>query len=464
MDFTGSLPDSMRREMESFINDWLVRDGLPGAAVAIVGGDGTLFADGFGARNFAANAPATADTLYGIGSCTKSFTGVAVMQLVEQGGLDLDDPISDYIPAYEDVDGDPMTLHDLLTHSSGMPSDGSAVALISRLMDEEPFEVPMSGDGDFRRNVTESIGERLTDRERFFYYNSGYTALGYAIENVDGRKYGTYVEEEILAPLGMDRATFDEADVAADDDVLTPYAKEDGSTVEASFPFDDLIHAPGGLLASVRELTAYLRMSMGDGSLDGNRVLEPGSVETMQRQYATRRRRIDGTEQGYGYGWMLSEFLDDRLVGHGGSIGVSNAFVGFLEEAQVGIAVATNCAATTHPMYVGPALLAIVDGTDPADVVPLFGLREKQSTVSGEYESFRGVQTATVEPAAGGVKLSLENDLRSETYTLFPESSDPDDYRFYTVAASGDRTPVEFRVTDDGIDLCFERWRLHKQR
>lgn len=459
----SSLPVETKQELESFVDEWLIRDELPGASVAIVDGDETVYAGGFGARNYADNSPATADTLYGIGSCTKSFTAVAIMQLVEEGELALDDPIQEYVPEYADADGEPITIHDLLTHTSGMPSDGSAVALISRLMDHEPVEVPMSGDGDFRRNIADAVDERMTDRERFFYYNSGYTALGLAIEEIDGREYSTYVTDEILEPLGMSRSTFSKESVAEDADALTPYMKDNGSSSEASFPFDEIIHAPGGLLSSVQELTSYLQMNMNDGEVDDVRVLESDSIATMQDQYAVRRTALDGTEEGYGYGWMVSEFLDDRLVGHGGSIGVSNAYVGFLKDAKLGVAVATNCAAETHPMHVGPALLAIISGTDPAEVVPTYGLRRKQETVTGQYESFRGIQSATVEAKQGGLELTMETDLRSESYTLFPESLSPDEYEFYTVAATGDRTPVEFRVRDDDVDLLFQRWRLRKQ-
>lgn len=457
------LPAETRRELESFVTEWVTDDEIPGASVAIVRDDRTVYADGFGARNLRDNTPATRNTLYGIGSCTKSFTALSVMQLVESGDVDPADPISEYVPYLDGVEGEPITVHELMTHTSGMPSDGSAVVLISRLMGADPIEVPMSGEQDFRRHLEGSLPERVREDDRFFYYNSGFTVLGHLIEEVTGRGFPDYVESEVLDPLGMDRSTFSADAVAADGDGLTPYYTDDGATVEGEFPDDGIVHAPGGLLSSVTELSAYLRLYMNGGRYEGTELLDPELLARMYERHSTRRTALDGSREDYGYGWMISDLLGDTLVGHGGSVGVSNAFVGFLEEAEIGVAVACNTAAETHPMFVGPALLSIVDGTDPAESVPLFALREKLEAVTGEYESYRGIQSATVERRGGMLELTLSTELSDQTYQLVPESLDPSEYLFYTVAESGHRIPVEFRGEDDGLSLTIQRWRLHSR-
>ena len=454
----STLSAETRTELENFVTEWMERHDVPGAGVAIVDGDETVFSAGFGARDIDSNAAVTPETLFGIGSVTKSFTALAIMQLVERGDLAVEDPVAEYVPHYE---GSDITVRELLAHSSGMPSDGSAVVLISRLAGLDPIEVPMSSPDDFARHVREAGSERLTDEERFFYYNSGYTVLGEVIEALTGQSYESFVEESVLAPLRMDRSTFDRETFETDGDRMTPYYKQEGETTEGGFPFDDLIYAPGGLLSSVDELTAYLRLQMNGGTVDGAELLDPDLVAEMHEPVSTRRVSLDGTAQEYAYGWMVSDFLDDTLVGHGGSITVSTAYVGFLEEAGVGVAVACQSQPAAHPMVLGPALLAIAQGVDPVAAVPHFALAEKNGRVAGDYSTYRGVMNATVENAGGTLDLTLSTRLGDQTVSLLPETADPDDLRYYTVDGFGDRVPAEFRETDDGIELLYERWRLH---
>ncbi len=453
------LPDERRTELEDFVTDWMVRHEVPGASVAVVEGDETVFAEGFGARDLETNTAATEDTLMGIGSVTKSFTALAVMRLVETGKLSVTDAVADYVDHYNGTD---ITIRDLLTHSSGMPSDGSAVVLISRIAGLGPIEVPMSSPEDFARHVRKAVPERLTDRERFFYYNSGYTALGEVIEAVSGQEYAEFVEQELLEPLGMERSTFDRKRFEADDDHMTPYFKQGGETTAGDFPFDELIYAPGGLLSSVSELTAYLELQMNGGTVGGEQLVDSKLVAEMHEPVSERRVSIDGTAQEYGYGWMVSEFLDDTLVGHGGSISVSTAYVGFLTEANVGVAVLSETQPEAHPMVLGPALLAIHQGEKPAVEVPHYGLAEKAHRVAGEYASYRGVMSASVEEAGGGLTMTLSTRMGDQSVPLFPETTAPEDLRYYTVDGLGDRVPVEF-IDDDGLDLLYERWRLHRK-
>jgi len=123
---------------------------VPGVSVAIVEANTPVMTAGFGARNLNTNEPVTPDTLMGVGSVTKSVSALAVMQLVEACELAVDDRVADYVPHYEDTD---ITIRNLLTHSSGLPSDGSAVVLTARLAGIDPVEVPLSGSEDFERHV-----------------------------------------------------------------------------------------------------------------------------------------------------------------------------------------------------------------------------------------------------------------------------------------------------------------------
>lgn len=481
----ADLDPETERAVESFVTDWMADASVPGAALAVVDRDGVRYAEGFGARDLDTNEPATPETLFGIGSCSKSFTTLAVMSLVEEGLVAVDDPVSEHVPHYDDAPGGPITVRDLMTHGSGMPSDGMAVALIQRLMGVRPTEVPVSGAADFRRFVQGAVDDRrvpgegdvaaddLDPEERFFYYNSGYTVLGEVVESVTDQPFAEAVRERVLDPLGMDRTTYSLEAFEADDDRMTPYFPGEDGSEEGGFPFDRNVEAPGGLVAPATELATYVRFWLNGGAVDGTRLLEEATVAEMHTAHTVRQRRLDGSEQGYGYGFMVEEYLGDRLVGHGGSVGVSTAWLGFLEDAGLGVAVVCNTSADPHPMHLGPAVLAILEGQDPAGVEPYYMLDAKLSGLAGEYASYRGLMTAEVERQGGTLTLELGTDLQTETRPLVPESLDPDERRFFTVGVDGARTPVRFEehaaadgdgVGDGGgshLDLFIDRWRLH---
>jgi len=469
------LDADTRRRVEAFVDEWLTENDVPGAGVAVVDGEDVAYLDGFGARDLEANEPATPDTLYGVASITKSVVATCVLQLVDAGEVALDDPVTDHVDGYFAGLAEPPTVHELLTHTSGMPSDGASVSLAARMLGEGAETAPLSSDADHRRHVEQSLGERDDDGggDRFFYYNTGYTVLGELIEAVDGRGLPEYVDDEVLAPLGMDRSVL-RADPTDYEDGMTPYLLRDGDD-EASegggdaggggperstFPVKG-IGAAGGLLSTARDLATYLRFAM-RGDED---VVPGGLLERAQAGHVTRGEQLDGTEKQYGYGWMRRSFLDgdDDLVGHSGTLSVTSAYLGFLEERGLGVAVAANTAPAVHPMHVGPALLAIVEGADPEDAVAFYGLRAKAERVAGRYESYRGVATATVEPAGAGVEVTVDTALGGETLTARPVSADPGDLAFEAVSPAGDRVPVAFEPSDGeaGLDCFLRRWRLH---
>ncbi|MEF8802542.1 MAG: serine hydrolase [Halolamina sp.] len=452
-----SLTESTRSELESFVTEWLSDHRIPGAALAVVDPDGPVYAEGFGARNLERNESATEETLFGIGSSTKSFTAVAIMQLVEAGELAVDDPVSEYIPHLEDVPGEPVTVRELLSHTSGMPSDGSAGPLITRPLGMGHIEVPLSSKDDFRRHVEGSADRRVTDRETFFYYNSGYTMLGEIVEAVSGQSYADYVRKNVLAPLGMDRSTFDREQFEADDDTMTPYIKQEENATESGFPFDALIHAPGGMVSSVVEMGEYVRMYLNEGSLGGKSVLSPDSLAEMTEPVSTFGSYIDGRDVDYGYGLMSQEFLDDRMVGHGGSIAVSNFWFGYLEEAELGVAIGCTTSPEAHPMTVGPAVLSILQGADPAETVPHFKLVDALEAVTGEYETYRDIGGATVERDGGTLSFTQQSGIGDVELNLTPETLEDDLLVCSTLMASGMEQSVRFELDDDDVRCYFER-------
>lgn len=453
MAHVDTLAADRSRAVESFVTDWLATDSIPGAALAVVEGETLTYADGFGARDLSANAPATAETLFPVGSCTKSVTALAIAQLVDRGDLAFDDPVTAYVDHFSNAPGEPITVAELLSHTSGMPTDGNSTALVT--------PVPFSGEGDLRRYVADSADRRLAGEELFMYYNTGYIVLGRVLEAVTGRRFADYVAEHVHEPLGMDRSAFDRDRVHADDDAARTYAMREDGPEGVPFTHDELIHPPGGMASSARELSRYLRAMMHGGAFDGERVLSERLVAELQTPSATRARLLDGAERGYGYGWQTLPLLGDELVWHSGSVGVSTAFMGYLREADLGVVLLCNTAPPTHPKYAGPAVLAVLSGEEPTEV-PHFALKAKARPLVGEYESFHGTETATVERDGAALELSISSVLSAKELTLLPESLAPDDRDYYTVNEAGERVPVEFRVAGGDVEMLVQRWRFRQ--
>lgn len=462
---TDQLSDEQSAAVETFLADWVAEQRIPGAAIAIVDGDEPAYAEGFGARRLEDNTPATPDTLFGVGSCTKPITATAVVQLVERTDLALDDPVDDYLPHLADAPGEPVTVEELLGHTSGMPSDGMAGPLTTRPLGVGHVEIPLSSEADFRRHVQGAADRRVTDRETFQYYNSGYVVLGRIVEAVSGQPFAEYVDDHVLAPLGMTRSTFEREAFEADDDRMTPYLEQEGSSTAAAFPFDPLVQPAGGLVSSVRELADYVQLLMGDGTVDGETVVAPGSVEAMTTPVGTVGTHFDGREVGYGYGLSVQEFLDDRLVGHGGGIAVSSAWVGYLEDAGLGVALACTTGPETHPSMAGPAVLALLRGAEPADTVPHYRLVRALETAAGEYENYRSIRTPTVERVGGALKFEGgAGPGGGPELLLAPTRVEEELLLCTTTMASGLEREARFEFGDGDVDLFFENDRFEKSK
>ena len=452
------MDTNAERTVGELVRRTMRRDRLPGVSVAVVADDSVAYADGFGSRDLAGNRPATPDTLYGIGSVTKSFTALAVMQLQESGMLSVDDPVTDYLDV--DVSGDadePIRLHHLLTHSSGYPSLGVSEALIARRLRRRTGTLALGDEEDFHAHIAGAADERVAaPGERFAYCNTGYTLLGEVVESCTGKPFDEYVTSHVFEPLGMPRATFDDTEFAMDDDHMTQYLREDDDIVAASLPIRDRSRAAGGILTSVRELADYLRLHLDGGEVDGTRLLSEAGVSALHEGH------VDTPAGPYGYGWQIRRVCDRDLVGHSGSIAVSSAYAGFCPEEGLGVAVAANASPDYPLAHLGMGVLAAALGEDPTEAVPFFERRARFDRLTGEYASYRGIKRAYVARDGGTLRLEIGGALGGDGTPLVPDD-DGGRYDFYALDDGGNRQPAEFRVDDAGdVDLLYDRWRFHK--
>ncbi|WP_254544461.1 serine hydrolase [Halomarina pelagica] len=443
-----SLSEETISKIDDFVERWIENKSVPGVSVAVLGQESVLYASGRGARDIESGAPATPDTLYAVASLTKAVTAIAILQLVQRGGLDLDDEIREYVSVLDEVPGAPITVHELLSHSSGMPQD--FIAQRDRIDDAQEMGLFEYIDG--------TADQRLTDKDRYMYYNSGYFILGTLVETVDGRSYAEYVEEEVLAPLGMNRSTFDPDVLRTGEDTMTGYVENDGELV--ADVFEGGAGAAGGLISSATDLAALLRCVLNDGTLDGVQVLDPELVEAMCKYQSPLLPTADGTRRGYGYGWEVADFLDDTLVSHQGGIGLSGAYMGILRKRGLAVALAFN----THgppAAILGRGILAIASGEQPRDVVPLLTVYETVGNLTGTYEAYRSAMTVTVEKGPlGTIKVTLPE--RGVEFMPSPNDLDEDrgKHVFSSTMGSGARWIVEFRENEPNskMVLSMGKW------
>jgi CubicO group peptidase (beta-lactamase class C family) len=463
--------DSIDRQR---VGDWLdarvpdrMREAkLPGFSIAVVRDGATVYAGGFGARDPARGLPATADTLFGIGSVTKSFVAIAILQLADEGRLRLEDPVSKYVPLELGLPGRPITIHHLLTHTAGFPNLDTSNVLISRGLGRDTG-VPMASTADFYRFVNGAKDEvRFAPGERYFYSNESWRMLGHIVQAVSGQPFHRYISERILRPLGMVRTTFVPARVLEDPDHLTPHRIGENGVEATPLPYpnpDDnpdfaFLSAAGGLFSSAREMTSYVNALIARGRYGGGLLAKEESVARMQTEQIRIGEDLFGP-YGYGYGLGVSDLLGQRLLSHGGSISVSTAYMAFIPTLGIGVVMMGNGAGFDYETLTHE-VLALLMGHDPESVLPGVAIARRMDRLVGEYAIYGGLSTMSVTHRDGLLWLGAGG---GPDTPLVPEDRAYATGRF-RLLRDGDESVIEF-VDDanDGISAIVDRNVFHKR-
>ncbi len=445
MNKISELSNEKIAKIEEIIVNWMIDETIPGANLSIVNKDKLLYTEAFGSRDLKTNTPTTIDTLFGIGSCTKSFAALSLMILASRGKIDINEPVDQYLPVSLGKD---VTSHHLMTHSSGMPSLAVSELLIDRMIDMDERGAPMGSFEDFFRHMNGAKEELAADPgERFFYLNEGYTLIGFLVEKISGKSFDEFVKENILDPLDMKRSTFDIS--RSENDVMTPYFMGKDGPEPTPIPSREMGYAPGGLLSSAKEMANYLIMNMNGGTYNDKEIIDPRSLKRMHEEH------IELNSRSYGYGWSIKDFSGKKFVGHGGSIAVSTAHVAFTPD--FGVVLLCNTAGGTPLECVVKGILAELYGKDHKKL-DYFVREERLNSVVGDYESYKGLKKAKVEREGTVLKLTFKERLESQSLILIPDKPTAEGYKFHYLSSEGVKQPVEY----DNGDLYIERWRLHK--
>jgi CubicO group peptidase (beta-lactamase class C family) len=321
-------------EMEAFIDGYLAAqmpaNHIAGVTVSVVQDGQVFFAKGYGYADIARQVPVDAEkTLFRVGSISKLFTWTAVMQLAEQGRLDLDADINTYldftIPA---TFAEPITLKHLLTHTPGFEDRGFGMAAAT------PERLIPNGEW-----LKAHIPARVRPPGQFSAYSNYGTALaGYIVERVAGIPFDQYIENNILAPLGMTHTTTRQPlpDALAQD-MSQGYKFVDGA-YEAQ-DFERIIVAPAGSVsASAADMARFMIAHLQNGRYGDAAILQEATARLMHSQLFTHDPRLTGMA----YGFIEMDMNSQDIIGHGGDTAWFHSMLALLPEHNLGIFVSTN--------------------------------------------------------------------------------------------------------------------------
>ncbi|QRN84227.1 beta-lactamase family protein [Chloroflexota bacterium] len=286
-------------DIDNYLASAMQRYNIPGMAVAITQGDNISFSKGYGTAGSGRNV--TPDTPFYIGSQSKSFTALAIMQLVEQGKLDLDTPVQTYLPWFRVADSQAsqqITIRHLLQHTSGL----SESSYVSTLPPEATLEMLVRDLS--RAELSTPVGTKMQ------YFNPGYSTLGLIVETVSGKSYGDYLRDNIFTPLKM-TSTFTDPISAKAAGLAQGFSQVFMLAIPLDQPFIHYDLPAGYIISSANDMARYLMALVNGGELESVRVLNPENVEMI----FTPNTAIQST---YGFGWFISEVAGETKIFHGG--------------------------------------------------------------------------------------------------------------------------------------------------
>ena len=366
------------------------RWGVPGAVVGVLHGDREQIA-AFGVTSVEHPLPVTEDTLFQIGSITKTLTTTAIMRLVEMGVLDLDLPIRTYLPglclADESVAAR-ITLRHLLTHTGGFVGDY--------------YDDFGSDDDALARMVAAMAGlPQLTPLGEVWSYNtSGFCLAGRVVEALTGRSFEVALKELLLDPLGLTTSTFFAREAITRRFAVGHNLVDGQPAVARPWEVPRFCSPSGGILCALKDLLRFARFHMGDGAApDGMRLLTPRSIALMQTPFLP----ASGVRM-MGLGWFITPVGGHKIIGHNGGTNGQASDLKIVPEERFAIAVFTNSeAGGTLCNEIGEAALASYLGITISQPVPLHLPEGALLPYAGRYESAMVVREIMVRD--GGLVL-----------------------------------------------------------
>ena len=406
-------------DLDSILQKYAAAAKLVGSSLSLTDLKGETIFSNYGYSNLQRKDTVQANTLFRIGSCSKTFTAIAVLQLVEKGKINLNEPIQTYLPYLnwkKPASMPAITVHHLLTHTAGVRDEVS-----NGLFTERSFSTCMRED-----MINDTLF--IAPNTLWAYSNYSYGILGCLIEEVSGLSYQSYLSQHIFKPIGMENTDL-YLEKAGDRMFAAGYDEEQKIYQEGAVREP----AVGDLVSCAKDMELFVRMLLGHGQIDGRQILKPETFEMMTTNQLAPLKLDTGNEFGYGVFISELETVSDSLLGkiiaHKGDTKVFHAIFLVLPKMGVGVTVSTNsenggAAVNTIASAVLMYYLEKVKNVDLADGSHN-GFYEPQMQYSklsnekliGQYDIGSGLLYLKKK---GKKKLKMKTDFKSPDIVLLP--------------------------------------------
>jgi D-alanyl-D-alanine carboxypeptidase len=426
--------DAFRPRADSLVYTYLAESRAPSASFAVIRGNDTLAFGAHGLANVEAWRAPTATTIYEIGSITKQFTSSAIMKLVEQGRVKLDDDLSTYVPQFP-LHGNKVSIHQLLNHTSGIHSYTSSPGWAKTWNDE------LSPDAIVNFVAADTFD--FAPGTAYRYNNTGYVLLGMVIEKASGQKYAKYLDEQFFKPLGLKQTSYCPSKTS-DPAFALGYSKGPTGTERAKFL--DLSHpfAAGALCSTVGDFAKWQR------ALDGGKVVSPASYALM----STADTLDNGRKINYGFGLVPGVFNGHKTISHTGGIPGFATAATYVPDDNLSIVVFTNYDGES-PQTLVQNLLRVAYGVAPVArvaaatqaAVPSLSAADRDAIVGNYTLQLPDGQSLPIKFFVDGARLMAQaqgqpaNELRYLGNYVFGVAFDPA-LRFTFTLDAGKATKV----------------------
>ncbi len=373
--------DKRLKGIEEELNKILKTTKAPGFAVAIVEGNRTIYAKGFGYRDVENKIPMDANTLLAIGSCSKAFTSGILGQLRDDGELDFSDSPIDYIPElrfFNDELNNNVNIRDLMSHQTGLPRHDYSWylfptfdrdSLVARIQYQEPF---------------------TGLRQKWYYNNFMFLTQGVIAERLTGKSWEENIKERFFAPLGMDRSNVSIKELENSTNAALGYELYKDSVLRKMPYYKIAAMAPAGSInSSVNEMAKWLKVWINNGKYNDTEVFSESYIKEAQSSQAVITSALPEKDNpdmflaNYGYGWMISSYKGHYRVEHGGNIDGFSASTSFFPTDSLGIVVLANQNGSAVPYMVRNTMADRLLKTKATDWVDFF-LDQKKKQMEAE--------------------------------------------------------------------------------
>ncbi|MEZ4687760.1 MAG: serine hydrolase [Bacteroidia bacterium] len=392
--------------LDAYIGQLMEELELPGLSISIVHKGSTIYSKGFGTREFGKNLPVDNHTLFGIGSISKSFVALTIGILVDEGKLDWDDRVIDYLPYFELYDPyvtAHFTIRDLMTHRSGLHSVSGGTLLIST---------------DFSREQVIKGLKHLKPvsgfRDAPAYQNVMWVVASEIVKVVSGMTWEEFLQKRVFDKLGMTHTTSNVADREASKNLAKPHILDDNfQIVQIEQEKSDNAMPAGFIFSSADEMAIYMKLLLNEGVIGKDTIISKTSLAEIfkpQNHFPSYPAPFHNEFTSYGFGWFLTPKHGHKIIEHSGGIDGATANLMMVEDLDFGVVVMTNAAELAPYVVTHKVLFDFLHDEDYNSKDFLLGLRNQW------LEQRKQAKIDTEQSRIEGTKPSLDMPLYAGTY------------------------------------------------